>query len=151
MRNGIVNMNVKLLSITPGAERLIERAGRTAYQSFRHLQDGSEKTFIRKITKKGHGSVLEHAYATFEISGVSRVFTHQLIRHRLCSFTQRSQRYVDERDMNYIEPDSVSNNEEAHSVFIEFMESARKSYGRLKELGIRNEDARFVLPNAVET
>ncbi|MDP6157136.1 MAG: FAD-dependent thymidylate synthase [Candidatus Thermoplasmatota archaeon] len=151
MSNGIVNMNVKLLSITPDAERLIERAGRTAYQSFRHQKDGSEKTFIRKITKKGHGSVLEHAYATFEISGVSRVFTHQLIRHRLCSFTQRSQRYVDERDMNYIEPDSVSNKEEAHSVFIEFMESARKSYGRLKELGIRNEDARFVLPNAVET
>jgi len=144
-------MLVRLLTITPNAEQLIETAGRTAYQSFHCIKEGSEKTFIRKIVKRGHGSVLEHAFATFEISGVSRVFTHQLVRHRLCSFTQRSQRYVDERDMNYIIPDSIKDIPEASSVYSRFMEEARKAYGELKGMGIRKEDARFVLPNAVES
>jgi len=144
-------MKVKLLAITPGAETLIEKAGRTAYQSFHNQRTGSEKNFIRKVLRKGHGSVLEHALATFEISGVSRVFTHQLVRHRLCSFTMRSQRYVDERDMDYVVPDSIKGHAEAHLAFKEFMEEARKAYGRLKDLGIRKEDARFVLPNAVES
>ena len=144
-------MKVKLLAITPDAERLIEKAGRTAYQSFHNQCTGSEKTFIRKVTRKGHGSVLEHAIATFEISGVSRVFTHQLVRHRLCSFTMRSQRYVDERDMDYVVPDSIRSRPEALSTFKEFMEEARIAYGRLKEMNIKKEDARFVLPNAVES
>jgi len=147
----LYSMMVKLLTITPDAELLIETAGRTAYQSFHSLRKGSEKTFIRKIVKRGHGSVLEHASATFEISGVSRVFTHQLIRHRLCSFTQRSQRYVDERDMNYIIPDSIKDIPEACSIYGRFMDEARKAYGDLKSMGIRKEDARFVLPNAVES
>lgn len=144
-------MKVELLFITPDSERLIELAGRVAYQSFHRLKEGSEKEFVRMIRRSGHHSVLEHAYATFRISGISRACSHQLVRHRLCSFTQKSQRYVDEKDFSYVIPPSVEESEEAKKLFEEFMESARNTYVRLKELGIKNEDARYVLPNATET
>lgn len=68
----------------------------TTSLSFEKQGKGTEKVFITRLIKKGHLSVLEHAYATFRVAGVSRAFTHQLVRHRLCSFTQQSQRYVDE-------------------------------------------------------
>lgn len=144
-------MKIELLSITPNAEKLIERAGRTAYLSFKKQKEGSEKEFIRMIVKSGHHSVLEHAFATFRITGGSRAFTHQLVRHRLCSSTQQSQRYVDESNFSYIEPKSVKVNEEAHSLFVDSIKKAREAYTRLQKLGIQNEDARFVLPNAVES
>ena len=142
-------MKVELLSITPNAEKLIERAGRTAYLSFEKQKRGSEKGFIGMLIKSGHLSVLEHAYATFRIKGGSRAFTHQLVRHRLCSYTQQSQRYVDEHNFNYIEPEAIKNNKDAHSLFIDFMSKAKEVYAMLQKLGIKNEDARFVLPNAV--
>jgi len=144
-------MKVELLSITPNAEKLIENAGRTAYLSFEKQKRGSEKRIIEKLIKSGHLSVLEHAYATFRISGGSRAFTHQLVRHRLCSYTQQSQRYVDEASFGYIEPESIKNNKEANTLFVDFMERAKKVYADLQKLGIKNEDARFVLPNAVES
>jgi len=146
----MVSPKVELLFITPDAERLIETVGRTSYLSFSKQEENSEKNFIRMLIKNGHLSVLEHAYATFRISGVSRAFTHQLVRHRLCSFVQQSQRYVDERNFKYIEPDSIRDNPEAHSIFTEFIESARDVYAKLQGMKIRKEDARFVLPNAVE-
>ncbi len=142
---------VELLSITPNAEKLIEAAGRTSYMSFDKKGEDSEKRFIRMLVKSGHLSVLEHAYATFRISGASRAFTHQLVRHRLCSFIQQSQRYVDESNFNYIEPDSIKNNPQAHSVFIDFMGKAKEAYLKLNRLKIKKEDARYVLPNAVES
>ena len=144
-------MKVELLFITPDAEKLIETAGRTAYLSFHKRPKDNEGAFIRMLIKNRHFSVLEHAYATFRISGISRAFTHQLVRHRLCSFTQQSQRYVDESKFNYIEPESMRNNPKAHSIFTEFMDKAKKVYSDLQELGIKNEDARFVLPNGVES
>ena len=144
-------MKVELLFITPNAEKLIETAGRTSYLSFGKQGEDTEKAFIRMLIERGHLSVLEHAYATFRISGVSRAFTHQLVRHRLCSFIQQSQRYVDESNFNFIEPQSIKNNPEAHSIFTEFMDNARKTYVELQKLGIKNEDARFVLPNAAES
>ena len=144
-------MRVELLFITPNAEKLIESAGRTSYLSFDKQGKNTEKKFIRMLIKRGHYSVLEHAYATFRISGVSRVFTHQLVRHRLCSFTQQSQRRVDESNFKYIEPPSIKNKPEAHNIFNEFMEYARKTYKKLIEIGIPKEDARYVLPNATES
>lgn len=144
-------MKVELLFITPEAEKLIETAGRTAYLSFSRQGKDTEKAFIRMLVKQGHLSVLEHAYATFRISGISRAFTHQLVRHRLCSFTQQSQRYVNEDDFNYIEPPTVKDNPEAHSTFVDFMDKAKRTYAKLQQLKIRKEDARFVLPNAVES
>ena len=139
---------VELLSITPNAEKLIEAAGRTSYLSFDKQGEDTEKRFIRMLIKNGHLSVLEHAYATFRISGVSRAFTHQLVRHRLCSFIQQSQRYVDEGNFNYIEPDSIKENPEAHSIFVDLMDRAKEAYIKLHKLGARKEDARYVLPNA---
>ena len=144
-------MKVELLSITPNAEKLIENAGRISYLSFEKQRRGSEKEFIRMLIKSGHLSVLEHAYATFRIKGGSRAFTHQLVRHRLCSYTQQSQRYVDESRFNYIEPESIKKNKEAHSLFVNFIDKAKEIYNRLLKLGIKNEDARFVLPNATES
>jgi len=142
---------VELLAITSNAEKLIEAAGRTSYMSFDKQGEDTEKRFIRMLIKSGHLSVLEHAYATFRISGASRSFTHQLVRHRLCSFIQQSQRYVDETNFKYIEPDSIRNNPEARSIFIDFMDQAKKAYLKLNKLKIKKEDARYVLPNAVES
>jgi|YelNatPaOPRAMG01_1025707.scaffolds.fasta_scaffold53540_2 thymidylate synthase (FAD) len=147
----MTNLKVELLFITPQAELLIENVGRTSYLSFPKQQAGSEKNFIRMLLRNEHHSVLEHAYATFRISGVSRACTHQLVRHRLCSFIQQSQRYVDEKDFRYIEPESIKANAEAHAMFTEFMEQARAIYTKLQGMKIRKEDARYVLPNATES
>lgn len=144
-------MKVELLFITPNGENLIEEAGRISYLSFEKQGRGTERKFIKMLIKNRHHSVLEHAYATFRISEVSRAFTHQLVRHRLCSFTQQSQRYVAESNFNYIEPKSIKDIPKAHSLFVKFMEEARSVYSELQRLGISNEDARFVLPNAVES
>ncbi len=142
---------IELLFITPNAEKIMEMAGRTSYLSFDRQGEGTEKKFIRTLIKNEHLSVLEHAYATFRISGVSRVLTHQFVRHRLCSFIQQSQRYVDESHFNYIEPDSIKNDPEAHSLFVDFMERAKEAYSKLQKLRVKKEDSRYVLPNAVES
>lgn len=107
--------------------------------------------FIEMLLKSGHHSVLEHASATVRVHGASRAFTHQLVRHRLTSISQQSQRYVNENKFSYIEPPTIQVNPETHELFVDFIEKARETYQRLQELGIKNEDARFVLPNAVES
>ena len=140
---------VELLAITPDAENLIELAGRTCYVSHDRSQPGSEQRFIRMLLRHGHLSVLEHAYATFRVKGGSRSFTHQIVRHRLASFSQQSQRYVSERGFDYVEPPAIEANPVAHRRFTETMEEIRKTYQELQELGITKQDARFVLPNAV--
>lgn len=144
-------IKVELLAITPSSEELIENAGRTAYLSFRSEIQCTSTDFLRMLIQKGHLSVLEHASATFRIKGGSRSFTHQLVRHRLCSFTQQSQRYVNESHFSYVEPDSIKKNSQAHSLFLSFIKKAKKVYVELQDMGIKNEDARFVLPNAVES
>ena len=144
-------MHVELIALTPDCEKVIERAGRTCYKSGSRIGPGSEAEFIRMVIKNGHQSVLEHPYATFRITGVSRSFTHQLVRHRLCAFSQRSQRYVDEQNFKYVEPRSIAELPEAHNRFEKFMAEAKEAYGTLQEMGIKNEDARFLLPNAVQS
>lgn len=144
-------VKVELLSITPNAEKLLEEAGRTCYLSFGKANEESYKKFIRMIVRSGHHSVLEHASATFRIKGGSRSFTHQLVRHRISSFSQQSQRYVNEKNFSIIIPDSIKNNAEAEAAFIALIENAQKTYVKLQELGIKKEDARFVLPNAIES
>jgi len=144
-------MRIELLYITPDAEKVIETAGRTSYQSFERQSETSYKTFIKMLIRNKHESVLEHASASFKISGISRALTHQLVRHRLCSFTQQSQRYVNEDNFNYIEPDDIKNNQNAHEIYIELMEQIRKRYSQLRKLGIKKEDARFILPNSTES
>lgn len=147
----ITKPTVTLLAITPGAEKLIEEAGRTCYLSLDRIAEGSEKSFIRNCIKRGHHSILEHASASFRITGASRAFTHQLVRHRLASFSQQSQRYVDEAGFNYVLPADILADDGAAAIFREFMARAEETYRLLRSRGIRKEDARFVLPNASES
>ena len=144
-------MEVTLMSITPDAEKLIETAGRVAYQSFDRQAEGSEKRFIRMLIKRGHESVLEHAHATVRIRGVSRALTHQLVRHRLCSFTQKSQRWVSENNFTYVTPNSIKNRSEACVIYDSLMNTIKDAYNTLVKFGMPKEDARFVLPNATST
>lgn len=140
---------VTLLAITPNAEKIIEEAGRTCYLSFDRMTEGSD--FVSKKVAIGHHSILEHASATFRIRGASRAFTHQLVRHRMASFSQQSQRYVKEDEFDFIVPPSISSNPEALAEFRNCMELCRASYSRLRAMNILKEDARFVLPNALES
>ncbi len=144
-------MKVSLISITPNAEMVIEEAGRTCYLSHDKRTEGSHERFIKMLIGRNHESVLEHAYATFRVEGGSRSFTHQLVRHRFCSFSQQSQRYVDEEKFSVVIPDSIRGSEEALKIYTDFIEESRMIYKRLIELGIKKQDARFVLPNAVES
>jgi len=143
-----MNAKVELISITPDCEKVIEQAGRTCYQSGSKIGPCSETGFIRRIIENGHHSCIKHAYATFRVTGVSRSFTHQLVRYRPCTFSQRSQRYVNE---GIVEPKSITDNPKAHRLFENFMAEVKNAYCKLQELGIKNEDARFVLPNAVQS
>ena len=144
-------VKVELLSITPNSEKLLEEAGRTCYLSFDKASEESYKKFIRMIVRSGHHSVLEHASATFRIKGGSRSFTHQLVRHRLCAYSQQSQRYVKENNFSVVIPDSIENNSEAKEAFLSLIDNARDTYDKLQGLGVKKEDARFVLPNAIES
>lgn len=140
--------DVEILKSTPDAEKLIESAGRTCYLSSAKGHRNSEKIMIRMLIKKGHYSVLEHASATFRIKGGSRSFTHQLVRHRLCSYSQQSQRYVNENCFSTVTPPSIVADESALTYFKIAMKNAQLAYAKLISLGIKKEDARFVLPNA---
>jgi thymidylate synthase (FAD) len=140
-----------LLKITPDAERLIEAAGRTCYDTGDRAAADSAAKFIRMLIRRGHLSVLEHASATFRVKGVSRALTHQLVRHRLASYSQRSQRYVKEDGLAYVTPPAITANKDALEVFRKALEEAREAYDKLLEAGVAPEDARFVLPNAAAT
>ncbi len=144
-------MEVELIAVTPDAEKLIEAAGRTCYDTGDRAGADTAAKFIRMLIRRGHLSVLEHASATFRIRGVSRALTHQLVRHRLASYSQRSQRYVGEAGFPYVTPPSVEGNDDARRAFDEAIENARAAYENLIGMGVRREDARFVLPNATAT
>lgn len=147
---------IKLLSVTSNAEELIEEAGRTCYQSEpnENIKVGD---LIRRLIKSGHHSVLEHASAVFRLSGCSRAMTHQLVRHRLCSYSQQSQRYVKENQFDYVIPPEIyelnkKNNLQSDigyvSIYKDHMKTIQDMYNFWKTSGLKNEDARFVLPNA---
>lgn len=146
-RQGIT-LQVELLAITPDAERLIETAGRTCYDSTDRAGADSAPRFIQMLIQRGHHSVLEHASATFAIRGVSRALTHQLVRHRLASYSQRSQRYVKEDGFDVVTPPSIAARPQAAARFQEYLRVARETYDALRSAGVPAEDARFVLPNA---
>jgi len=142
-------MEVELIAITPNPEKVIERAARICYQSEDFITSESAKSFLPKLLAAGHESPFEHAYATFRIDGVSRAMTHQLVRHRLMAVSQKSQRYVNESNFQYVMPPSLS--EDLKEEFKKDMEIIRQMYAKWKTKGLRNEDARFVLPNACTT
>ena len=147
-------MHVEIIGITGfqigegGPEALLEHAGRACYRS---ESKGRPGKFLQARIREGHESIIEHASVTFEISGISRACSHQLVRHRLASYSQESQRYVDMTVPEFVMPPSVAENPQARAVWDEFMGQVSDTYRRLRELGTRKEDARFVLPNAAAT
>ncbi|NLO89164.1 MAG: FAD-dependent thymidylate synthase, partial [Clostridia bacterium] len=108
------------------------------------------ESLLKKLLKMGHLSPFEHVSFTFAVEGVSRALTHQLVRHRIASYSQRSQRYVSEKNFEYIIPHSILKNEKALKTYRGIMEKIRDAYRELEGL-VPKEDARYVLPNACET
>ena len=143
-------MNIELITSTPDPETIIARAASICYDSKPKDLNGARK-MIKAIIKAGHESCIEHAYATFEIDGISRVVSHELVRHRIADFSQRSQRYVDEHKPSYVIPDEIKENDEAKGLFVDAMNSAWNYYARLQEMGFKNQISRYVLPNACTT
>jgi thymidylate synthase (FAD) len=147
-------MHVEIIGFTSyvrgegGSEALLEHAGRSCYRS---EPKGEPGRFLKARIREGHESIIEHASVTFEISGISRACSHQLVRHRIASYSQESQRYVDMSAPEFVVPPSVADNVQALEVWDGFMSQVADTYHRLRELGVRKEDARFVLPNASAT
>ena len=150
-------MKVTLITHTPEPEKVIASAAKLCYSSsdIEMLMNGltSEKieTFIKKLTDLGHQSPLEHCTFTFGIEGVSRALSHQLVRHRIASYSQKSQRYVKEGQFEYIVPPTITENQADINVYESFMRHCQEAYDYFIRNGIPSEDARFVLPNACET
>ena len=144
-------MKVELWSITPDSERLIERAGRVCWGTILSATDDGTAAFIKELVRKGHFSVLEHAKATFFVSQISRTCSHQIVRHRIASYSQESQRYVDMSDPEWVLPPAIAENPQARTIWNGFAREVESAYRALRELGVRKEDSRFVLPNAAAT
>lgn len=158
--------NVRLLSCTPNGLALIYAAFRQCYfpgfvadrwDELTAAQADKDKqaAFVARILESGHESPIEHVSFTFAIEGVSRALTHQLVRHRIASYSQQSQRYVDGSDFEYVLPPAIARIPEAKARFEAFMDQVGEAYrelkGILEDAGRKdkaNEDARFVLPQA---
>ena len=106
---------------------------------------------LPSLLRSGHLSIFEHSSASFKIDGISRTASHQIVRHRMSSFSQRSQRYVNEGDFTFVTPPSIEQNPEANASYQEIMKTLNEQYLALIKLGIKKEDARFILPNAAST
>lgn len=163
-----VTAKVTLVGHTPDPEGLIASAAKLCYASetetILQQQPQASRKFVAMLKKLGHLSPIEHASFTFYIEGVSRAMTHQLVRHRLASYSQRSQRYVGHKDFDYIIPPQLVGKTvdvdgqpvDAVEYFRQTMEMVAQRYVRLNAaMGAAgessNEDARYVLPNACET
>ncbi len=174
-------MKVTLISHTPEPEKVIATAAKLCYSSsdigslYDGLTEDKVQGFIEMLVSIGHESVMEHVSFTFGIEGVSRACTHQLVRHRIASYSQKSQRYVNENGFEFITPPEIAAVPEAKTIFDEEMQRLAECYERLADVlceshkqrliaeGLdektaaskarkqANEDARFILPNACET
>lgn len=152
-------MKVTLLQHTPDPERTVALAAKLCYSSSAigelhdKLSSADVTEFLAKILSLGHQSVLEHVSFTFGIEGISRACSHQLVRHRLASYSQQSQRYVTFRGDEFplVIPESISASGKRLKVFDRAVKAASKAYRELVDDGVPAEDARFVLPNAAET
>ena len=174
-------MKVMLLSHTPEPEKTVATAAKLCYSSsdIGSLREGltPEKTaeFINMLVSIGHESVMEHVSFTFGIEGISRACSHQLVRHRIASYSQKSQRYVNENGFEFITPPEIEAIPEAKEEFDRMMNEITASYDKIADIlteshtsrfiaegldeksaaskarKLANEDARFILPNACET
>lgn len=159
-------MKVILLKHTHEPEAIVAMAAKLCYSPSdvedlnKKVTRGDQRKFVERLMKMGHMSPVEHTSFTFAIEGISRACSHQLVRHRLASYSQQSQRYVSESEgFEYVIPPSIKANPNLLAVFVQTMDDAQAAYNhlcqKLNALGIEgeeaNQDARFVLPNAAET
>lgn len=174
-------MKVKLLAYTPEPEKVVSMAAKLCYSKVgvegieENLTEEKIENFLKMLTDIGHESPLEHVSFTFGIEGISRACSHQIVRHRIASYSQQSQRYVKLDQFEYIIPPEIEKSEEAKEIFIKAMERDQKDYDRIVDIlsekhrkeFIENgktekeakrlaekkaiEDARYVFPNACET
>lgn len=167
-------MQVKLIAHTPNPEQVIAAAAKMCYSNsgidniLEGLTPDKIQSFIEQLISIGHESPLEHITFTFAVEGISRVCSHQLVRHRIASYSQKSQRYVDEKMFEYIIPPAIENNPAALGTYLSAMDNIQRYYENISDLLFDSysangkmlpkdakkkaqEDARFVLPNACET
>lgn len=135
-------MQVTLIQSTPNPIETISKIASICYDS----DPKNPLGLVKHLYKNGHHSVFEHIYFTFKIEGISRACSHQLVRHRHCSFTQRSQRYCSEDGFEYIAPNTID-----PCMLALDMASIQVWYEDFQESGAPNEDARYILPNACAT
>ena len=176
------NLKVSLVRYTPDPVKTVAMAAKLCYSKVgiedisQNMSNEEAERFLKMLMGFSHMSPLEHISFSFAIEGVSRTLTHQLVRHRIASYSQQSQRYVDENEFDYIIPPQIEKDEEALKVFEESMHKIQESYEQLRDIltknrtkqimeddgldekearkkavKLANEDARFVLPGACET
>jgi len=149
--------SVQVLAHTAEPERTVALAARLCYSGRgigdleAGLSDDEVGGLLEKLLAMGHLSALEHAQFTLGVEGISRACSHQLVRHRLASYSQQSQRYVALRQVHAVTPPSVAGRPELAAAFRRALEEAWGLYGRLVDEGVPAEDARYLLPNACET
>lgn len=139
-------MKVTLTRVTENPVDAIEEAASNCYQS-----EPSNGKIMKACYRSGHQSVLEFADFTFHVEGVSRALLAQLTRHRIASYAVESQRYCGKNDFEFVVPPSIERNFSAKVKYEKLMEQIRNCYCELQAMGIKNEDARYVLPNACTT
>jgi len=151
-------MKVTLLNFTPAPEKTVVLAAKLCYsdsnisQLEEKIKGVSYEKFLGKILNMGHLSVLEHAGFTFGIEGISRATSHQLVRHRLASYSQQSQRYVAFKEgLEFVTPPSLKKKSGIAKKFSDTAASLHNFYKEMIEAGIPAEDARYILPNAATT
>jgi len=149
-------VKVNLLAYTEDADRICAAAGKSCYSanSASSLLEGTDEEqaerILAKIVGMGHHSVIEHASFTFSVEGASRALTHQLVRHRIASYSQQSQRYVSLNDPDFVTPPSIAADPALKARYKDLMEGIWKAYRELAE-SVPKEDARYILPNASTT
>lgn len=147
---------MKVILLDYDNEEKIAQAARLCYYPsniedlVKDLKGDKARALIMKLKDLEHESPFEHVNYTFAIEGISRACSHQLVRHRIASYNQQSQRYVKETNFDYIIPHTIRSQDQLE-VFYRAMRHAQEAYNELCELGVNKEDARYVLPNATET
>jgi len=150
-------MKVTLIAHTPDPERAAASAARQCYsknsatKAMADLDESGIRRLLRMVIGNGHLSVLEHASFTFAIDGISRACSHQLVRHRIASYSQQSQRYVKMDQLEWVVPDSIKSKPSAADAFAKALDICRACYSEMLAMGVPTEDARYVLPQASPT
>lgn len=174
-------LKVELLRYTPEGEKLIASAAKLCYSAVgikeieENLEEKNIDSFLNMLMDLGHESPIEHVSFTFGAEGISRTLTHQLVRHRIASYSQQSQRYVQLKQFEYVIPPAIEKDEKAKEIFLKAMEDDQEQYDKLTSILFKNhydeyinqglnekkskqkaekeaiEDARYVFPNACET